>query len=226
MVDTPTKARLLVGLGRKVRPSLLARLRLAVGLLESGAWPTSGQSLRWVNGREELFEMALQRLQNAKRPLYLEFGVASGASMRWWSQHLPQPDAQLIGFDSFEGLPHDWSSTRGALTKGSFAQAEIPSFDDSRVRLEVGWFEDTMRDFEIPDHDALVVNLDADLYSSTAFILNALSDSLAPGVLVHFDEFPLDEQSALADYCSGNDSEWRAIAAEDRGFRWLFEVVS
>ncbi|MCX2715910.1 hypothetical protein [Mycolicibacterium sp. J2] len=60
-----------------------------------------------VEDKWALFSMALQRL-NGNAPLYLEFGVFEGRSMRWWSEHLTMPGAALVGFDSFEGLPENW----------------------------------------------------------------------------------------------------------------------
>jgi len=54
-----------------------------------------------------VFEVARNMIIGT-RPLYLEFGVFEGRSIRWWSEHLRQSGAQFIGFDSFEGLPADW----------------------------------------------------------------------------------------------------------------------
>src|SRR5581483_8062137 len=92
-----------------------------------------------------LFEVALRRVTGSK-PLYLEFGVFEGRSMRWWSQHLAQQDATLVGFDSFEGLPEDW---RPGLGTGHFSTGRIPQIDDARVSFQVGWFDDTLPKFEI-----------------------------------------------------------------------------
>jgi len=40
-----------------------------------------------------------------KKVLYMEFGVAYGASIRYWSRELKNPTSVFHGFDSFEGLP-------------------------------------------------------------------------------------------------------------------------
>jgi hypothetical protein len=58
--------------------------------------------------------------------------------MRWWSQHLSQPDATLVGFDRFEGLPEDWRQGRES---GRFKTGKPPRIDDSRVSFQIGWFE-------------------------------------------------------------------------------------
>ena len=216
----------LVKVGSALPPTFVGRLRQALGLVEVGAWAQlDPHEFVWVDGRESLFAIACDQLKDAESPLYLEFGVAEGRSLRWWSEHLRQPGATLVGFDSFEGLPHDWFAWHGKYPKGRFAQESLPQFDDDRVSLQVGWFDQTLPQFSLPSHDALVINLDADLYSSTAFVLDDLAEALKPGTLVYFDDFPMEEKQALADHCSKTGAVMRPIAAERRGFHWLFEVL-
>ena len=54
--------------------------------------------------------------------LVLEFGVASGSSITGIAGEMPH--RTVYGFDSFEGLPEDWTDDDGNLhnTKGTFAQ--------------------------------------------------------------------------------------------------------
>ena len=40
-----------------------------------------------------------------------------------------------------------------------------------------------------PDHGVLMLNFDADLYSSTAYVLRLLGDAIVPGTYISFDEF-------------------------------------
>ena len=47
---------------------------------------------------------------------YLEFGVYSGTSIRFFSKYLKKND--IYGFDSFEGLKEHWFGT--TVTKGTF----------------------------------------------------------------------------------------------------------
>jgi len=119
---------------------------------------------------------------------YLEFGVFKGDTLRHWSKLLKHPNSFLHGFDSFEGLPEDWR----VLEKESFnVHGQMPQFDDRRVRLFKGWFSDTVPPYikEFRPNAALVIHLDADLYSSTIFVLRQFRPFLKPGVVLIFDEF-------------------------------------
>ena len=120
---------------------------------------------------------------------YLEFGVFQGDSLRCWSGLLQHPDSRLVGFDSFEGLPEKW---RMAADQGTFdLKGMMPVFEDPRVHLVKGWFSDTLPPFltAFAPPDNLVVHLDADLYSSTIFVLDRLARYLKPGTMLIFDEF-------------------------------------
>lgn len=221
-----TGVRGLMAAGRLLPPSAVARMRQAMGLVETAAWldREDGGRPALVRERESLFEIALPHLEEAQQPLYLEFGVAAGESMRWWSSHLRNPAAHFIGFDSFEGLPHDWQAWQGNFRKGHFAQDRLPHFADERVQLVKGWFDDTLPDFVAPPHDALVVTLDADLYSSTALVLSRIVALLTPGTLLYVDDLPMDDGAALADFGSMHNIRFDAVAMEAHGFNWLFRV--
>jgi hypothetical protein len=177
--------RLLVSAGRRLTPRHLAGLRTALGALEQGSWmrelevhvPNRGD-------RFDVFAEIVGRLRSP-RPLYLEFGVHEGRTLQWWSEHLDTPGARFVGFDSFDGLPHDWHADAPA---GSFATGRIPEIADPRVEIVPGWFSETLPGRELPPHDELVVNVDCDLYSSTREVLDWLEAHLRPGTLVYFDD--------------------------------------
>ena len=177
--------RLLVAAGRQLSPRHLTGLRTALGALEQGSW-MRGLELRVPNrgDRFAVFAEIVERLRSP-RPLYLEFGVHEGRTLRWWSEHLSAPGARLIGFDSFDGLPGDWHPDAPA---GSFATGVVPRIDDPRVEIVPGWFSDTLPGRALPPHDELVVNVDCDLYSSTREVLDWLEPHLRPGTLVYFDD--------------------------------------
>lgn len=214
-----------ISLGGVTGNWLAGRLRNVSSFMAIGAWIRENGGARPVlmNDRYSMFQVGVERLSKASLPLYLEFGVYQGVSLRWWSDNLATPTARLIGFDSFEGLPHDWSTT-GTMAKGSFT-TKVPSVDDFRVELVAGWFEDTLPTFRVPDHDALFVTLDADLYSSTASVLSSIDSLLVPGTLIYFDEFPEGEFDALRDWCSARAKHARPLAHDPTRRAWLVEVV-
>src|ERR1035441_7559888 len=158
-------AHLLVGLGKRTSPATLHMLDTAMGCLRTGSWVRSHSSrCKIVASRQEVFEVVAREVRG-RRVLYLEFGVWEGASMRMWSQLLAGETASLHGFDSFEGLPEDWHSQHPT---GTFSTAgAVPNIDDPRIRFFPGRFENTLVHYEPPPHDVTIMNLDADLYSST-----------------------------------------------------------
>lgn len=115
--------------------------------------------------------------------LWLEFGVWSGRTINYIAQHA---SGQVYGFDSFEGLPETW---RPGFEKGTFYRGGALPTVRSNVQLVKGWFSDTLPGFlrERPGQQVAFLHLDADLYSSTIFVLEALKDRL-DGCVVVFDE--------------------------------------
>ena len=151
-----------------------------------------------VQNRENLWRATLDVIGSDKQILFLEFGVYQGDSIRFFSRELTNSDSKLIGFDSFQGLPEDW----GHRSAGSYsAKGKIPTIDDQRVNFEIGWFQDTLPllQFHGEKYDAVLVHMDADLYSSTLFVLSELWHRFV-NVYVIFDEFVGDEARALFNF--------------------------
>lgn len=161
-----------------------------------------GDVERWVTAREQLFDMIASEV-GGRQALYMEFGVWKGHTTRYWCNLLTNPNSLIHGFDSFEGLPEDWVEGFRVRARGSFSTAgEIPLIDDSRVTFFKGWFDESLSRYAIPDHDVLIVNLDADLYSSTKLVLDRLAPWIVPGTYIYFDEFncPNDELRAFIEF--------------------------
>lgn len=158
--------------------------------------------------------------------LYLEFGVAGGASMREWSRLLTHPTSELHGFDSFEGLPTNWILGRPA---GHFSQhGEPPVINDPRVRFHPGWFSESLPSFSWPaGWTRLVASFDADLYSSTCEALTFIEPQVRPGTLLYFDEFNhrAHEMKAFEEYLSRSGTVVRAVGATRDFAHVAFEVV-
>jgi hypothetical protein len=204
----------LVSLGRLAPPRLLYDLNGVVNYLEAGAFVRDRgfSASDAVLDKWEVFD-AVGRAVGTREVLYLEFGVARGASMRYWSRLLRNPNSALHGFDSFEGLPTDWILDRPA---GHFSTAgQPPEIDDDRVSFFKGWFSDTLVEYALPEHEVLVVNLDADLYSSTVTVLDAIERALAPGSFLYFDEFNhrADEMRAFGEFLDRTGMRFELFAA-------------
>lgn len=107
----------------------------------------------------------------------VEFGVATGRTIRIIRDHLP-----VTGFDSFEGLPEDW---RPDFPAGCFA---CPAPDVPGVELVIGLFEETLPRWT-PPAPISFVHIDCDLYSSTATAFAHIDRHLTPGCIIVFDEF-------------------------------------
>lgn len=117
--------------------------------------------------------------------LVLEFGVFRGASLSVIAQNV---DAIAYGFDSFEGLPEDWSNLQ---RKGQFSlDGKLPRFDETNVELVAGWFSETLPGF-LAAHPgpARFIHVDADLYSSAVTVLTQLAPRIVPGTVIQFDEY-------------------------------------
>jgi hypothetical protein len=115
--------------------------------------------------------------------LWLEFGVATGRTINYFSQFTKD---KVYGFDSFEGLPEKW---RDGFDKGAFSRnGDFPEVNANVVLIK-GWFSDTLVPF-LKEHNKKVsfLHIDCDLYSSTKFIFNAVKDYLAEDCVILFDE--------------------------------------
>lgn len=216
--------RALVSAGSRLSPRTLTRLSRALGALEQGRWLAKpGRHVPNLKDRFAVFDAALERVHGAQ-PLYLEFGVYRGRTIRYWASKLREPGARFVGFDSFEGLPEDWQSGAG---RGSFSVGTPPTIDDPRVSFVVGWFDETLPTFEPPEHDQLIVNLDCDLYSSSMCVLEWLATRMPPGTLVYFDDlFNRDHQwRALCEWLEGSGRRAVPLAMARWGHHMLFEIV-
>ncbi len=135
-----------------------------------------------------------------KALLYMEFGVASGSSFTWWLKKNANPDSRFFGFDTFEGLPEDWGGFRKGAMAFSLGEVQV---SDARAGFEKGIFQNTLFPF-IESHKELLrerpklIHLDADLFSSTIYVLSQLHPYLKPGDILLFDEFNVANHEFLA----------------------------
>lgn len=132
------------------------------------------------------FELLAHSLDAVETPggVYCEFGVFSGQTINHMAEL--KPAVTFHGFDSFEGLPEDW---RTGFGKGTFSMDGLPKVRDN-VKLYKGWFDATLPGFaEATPGPVAFLHMDADLYSSTKTVFDALGDRLQVGSVIHFDEY-------------------------------------
>jgi hypothetical protein len=120
------------------------------------------------------------------RGLVMEFGVWSGDTINRIADHVGAART-VHGFDSFEGLPEDWTD---GYQKGTFhLHGKLPKVRPN-VKLHVGWFSDTLPKFmKTSDEPVAFLHVDCDLYSSTKTIFDNVGDRLVPGSIILFDEY-------------------------------------
>jgi tetratricopeptide (TPR) repeat protein len=172
---------------------------------------------RWT-----VMDRAIQ-LCDTKRQFY-EYGVWMGDSFKYIMKSFDKG----FGFDTFEGLPETW----GPVPKGTYSSfGSIPSV--SGGQFIVGKFEETLPEFfTVPRDKAALINLDADLYSSTlCALLNSHPIIDARTVLI-FDEFIVnkdwqqDEYKALTEFCEIKNLTYEVLAISLFSKQVVVRIVS
>jgi O-methyltransferase len=156
---------------------------------------------------------------------YLEFGVAQGHSFEWWIGHNKEESSRFYGFDTFTGLPEQWDQFKvGDMS----THGHLPDIKDNRAEFIKGLFQDTLPAFlrRLDNSKRKIIHLDADLYSSTLFVLTYLDPYLKEDDILIFDEFgvPTHEFLALVNYQSAYRKELELIAAANNYFFTAFKV--
>ena len=163
--------------------------------------------------RFQLHDKILAKLKN-KSILYYEFGVAEGDMIRYWSNQNKLADSRFVGFDSFEGLPESWE---GKNKKHFDQKGKFPDIKDSRVSFVKGWFQDSVYNklSQSKFDKQCIFHLDADLFSSTLYVLFQLHPKLKSGDILIFDEF------------SSHDHEYKALEIFKKccNNKWQFEFI-
>lgn len=141
-------------------------------------------SLCFSHDPEVLFDYALPKIKNDG--LILEFGVRKGKTIKEIARR--RKNRMCHGFDSFEGLPEDWSGQ--PYPKDSYSEKGKIPIVPKNVQIHKGWFNDTLPTF-LEKHQEMVdfIHFDCDLYSSTKTILELLGNRITKGTILIFDEY-------------------------------------
>ena len=113
-------------------------------------------------------------------------------------------------------MPEKWGAT--IYDKGFFSTEGIPPIiADERVSFVKGWFQQTLPLFlkDFSSTKQIIIHCDADLYSSTLYVLCKLDPIIKTGTIVIFDEFSsiMDEFRALDDFSQGFNRSYEVIGA-------------
>lgn len=136
----------------------------------------------------------------------MEFGVATGRSIRHWAKLFPTHD--IYGFDGFEGIYEPWNG----LPAGHFAQ-KLPQVPPN-VKLVVGRFDATLPTWT-KQHTgfASLIHIDCDLYSATKDVFKYLRKYIKAGTIIVFDEY--------WNYPDWQQHEFKAWQEEGRAYEYI-----
>ena len=163
---------------------------------------------------EDATKMLKYCVKNAPAGAVLEFGVADGGSI---AEIAAVYKGTVHGFDSFEGLPEDWSGHTEAA--GTFDRGGSLPKVPKNVELHKGWFSDTLPVWKDAHADKVgFLHMDCDIYSSTRDVLALMKDRLQVGTIIKFDEYfnypnwQKHEFRAWKEFVEAHGVEYRYIA--------------
>ncbi|MFO0588462.1 MAG: tetratricopeptide repeat protein [Polyangiaceae bacterium] len=143
----------------------------------------------------------------------LEFGVRYAVTTRWIAEG--SGGRAVHGFDSFRGLPEPWLVHPAGAYSTHGQAPEVPS----NVTLHVGLFEETLPPFARGLTEPLrLLHVDCDLYSATKTVLDGLGDRVAPGTIVVFDEYVVNQ--------GWRDDEFKAFQEAVAARGWRYEYLA
>lgn len=192
-----------MGVGPFRRPA-----ELMAGYGRFGDWLKAYPSEQSFHSRTALYDFINGSILSGGPIDYLEFGVFRGESIRYWSKLNRDEGSRFIGFDSFEGVSEPWVTSLLGLNTIEMKEFDVggvaPAIPDGRVSFVKGYFQDSLPGFLKGYRPAapLVIHMDADLYTSTLYVLCSIDHLIRPGTVILFDEFASinHEFRALNDY--------------------------
>ena len=142
---------------------------------------------------------------SSKSDYFLEFGVYTARSINRFAKTLQKHNLKIYGFDSFEGLSHNWYGTlrEHSIFSGVFKLDSIPQTEQN-VTLLKGKVEETLMPF-LDKHEPSIkfVHLDLDIYHPTKHVLLNIKKYCKSGTIIVFDE--------LYGYAGWQEHEFKAL---------------
>lgn len=201
----------------------IEQIEILYYLFKLGKWIKKNNCSVILKSRFDLYNYVNNQLLKNTPIDYLEFGVYKGESLNFWSKINKNKNSRFFGFDSFKGLPNHWKGFFSNLPEGEFdTQGEPPTIEDKRVSFIIGFFQDTLKEFldNFSPQNQLIIHIDADLYSSSLFVLTCLDRYLHPGSIIIFDEFASahNEFRSFLDYSRAYNKSVEIIAAVNKTY--------
>ena len=169
-----------------------------------------------LESRNDLYDYAFKNTISKESAInFVEFGVWTGESLRFFINKNKNVNSRFIGLDTFEGIPEKW----GPYDAGSWsANGKIPDISDKRVHFVKGLFQVSWEEAQSliskNMENEIFVNYDADIYSATLFALTKM-DIFKRSYYAIFDEFFGHESKAFYDYLTSYLAEVEFIAKTD-----------
>lgn len=133
----------------------------------------------------------LEALENETKKnnsnLYLEFGVATGSTINFFSKYLS--NRKIFGFDNFTGNVENWIGNKTRI-KGAWNRGGKPPKVNDNVELIIGNIQNTLDNFlSKNDYGINFVHIDVNTYETTKFILEKIKPKLVKGSIIIFDDY-------------------------------------
>jgi len=167
--------------------------------------------------------------------LFLEFGVADGASiLDFYNLYKSNKiKSDFFGFDAFLGLPEEKLDKHSPWRTGQFSEkGKIhPSISAiSEINIVNGWFSDTLNESSLTrfgDKKIGIVHIDCDIYSSTVEVLDFIvnNDLLCDGSILVYDDWGAYRASGLSEEYEYKVAEARAHKEMVEKYNLTFEMV-
>jgi hypothetical protein len=152
--------------------------------------------------------------------LWLEFGVHAGGTINRIGKYTSKNI--IFGFDSFEGLPEDWTGriepNNVTYPKGTFSLGGNMPQVPAHISLIKGWYKDTLPNF-IKNNNSPIsfIHIDSDIYSSAKDIFTYTKHKIKNNCIIVFDE--------LVGYKNFEEHEWKAwwefVEQFNIDFEWI-----
>jgi hypothetical protein len=123
---------------------------------------------------------------------FLEMGACTGKTINFIAAL--NPERHIWGFDSFDGLPEQWTRSDLAVPQGTFrvnVEGWMPPVLHN-VTLVKGMFQETLPQFKkqvLKSTPIAFLHIDCDIYASTKEVFDQLADNIVSGTVIVFDEF-------------------------------------